>query len=300
MKRIFIVYNPRSSRFADVRKEVIGVVQKMKGVLVGKYEVLDTNVDDNARRLAGILKDEDLVVAAGGDGTVNIAVNGVMLSGKKAVLAVLPYGNFNDTAMSLGTKKLEDVLGGEVKRVWPLEAIVDGAHFRYAISYFTMGLLAEACAVFDGKKMRKKLQVGRKPAIYSWLVLARWYFGQRKKRGFLPKFRLNGALMPEETTDVMVVNGRRVAGLMKGVDAMGQKREFLLCHERMGSILRLLRLMVKSIFRQVPGEMREECVMEFLREASFEIQAEGEYVRLEGVKKLEIRKAKQSLSVIGI
>ena len=109
MKRLFIVYNPRSSRFLDVKKEVIDKTKSLKGYMVGKYEVEPTDVDENAKNLAKILKDGDLVLSAGGDATASISANGILRSNKDVTLAVLPYGNFNDLARTLGAKKFEDL-----------------------------------------------------------------------------------------------------------------------------------------------------------------------------------------------
>ena len=96
MKRLFIVYNPRSSHYAQVKKDIIEKLKGLKGVMIGKFEVAPTNVDDNAKRLAKVLSSGDLVIAAGGDGTANIAVNGIMLSRAQNVkFGVIGYGNFN-------------------------------------------------------------------------------------------------------------------------------------------------------------------------------------------------------------
>ena len=80
MKRLFIVYNPRSSRFLDVKKEVLDKTKNLKGYMVGKYEVEPTDVDENAKNLAKILKDGDLVLSAGGDATASISANGILRS----------------------------------------------------------------------------------------------------------------------------------------------------------------------------------------------------------------------------
>jgi len=102
MNRVFVVYNPRSSRFADVKKEVLNRQKSLKGFMLGKYEVEPTNVDQNATKFSKILKDGDFVISAGGDATGVIAVNAILKSGKDVCLAVLPFGNFNDLFKVVG------------------------------------------------------------------------------------------------------------------------------------------------------------------------------------------------------
>ena len=162
--RLILVLNPRSSQYAAVTREILEPARKLKGWTVGKFELDLGDVDDNARRLAGILQDGDLVVAAGGDGTASVAVNGVMVATnevtlvegaevvgrrRNVTLSVLGYGNFNDTARMLGVRRaggLEEIVArfarGEVADVYPLEALVNGRHWRYAAAYVTVGMLA--------------------------------------------------------------------------------------------------------------------------------------------------------------
>ena len=78
--RLILVLNPRSSQYAAVTREILEPARKLKGWTVGKFELDLGDVDENAVRLAGILQDGDLVVAAGGDGTASVAVNGVMMA----------------------------------------------------------------------------------------------------------------------------------------------------------------------------------------------------------------------------
>lgn len=204
LKRLVIVYNSRSSKHAALEAEVLAPARKLSGWLVGKYEVLPTHVRDNAERLAKTLQDGDLVIVAGGDGTASVAVNGIMLSEKDVTLGVLGYGNFNDVARMLRSKQpvkygdeyiggvseiVERFEAGKVREVYPLEALVDGKHWRYAPCYITLGMFAESTAVFDQPKVRQRLKDGKRHHLYSIGNLAIWYFKNRK-REFLPEMEL--------------------------------------------------------------------------------------------------------------
>lgn len=298
MKRILVVYNSRSSRFKDVRKEVLDVLAVKDGVMVGKYEVVNTDVDDNAKKFAKVIQDGDLVLAVGGDATAVIAANGILISEKKATLSVLPYGNFNDLARTLGTKKIDDVFGATKKKMWPLEILVDDKHFRFATCYVTLGMTAEAVELFDDEKVRKKLQRGSKSSWRSYLQLAGWYFRNRKKKIFLPEFKLNGVLMDKRVSDYAALNGRSMARVMKGGDWFLRSRVFWSETGKLTNFWNLFVLMIKSILVRTPGRETSGDVIEFVEPATVELQAEGEYRVLKNVKKIEIRKAEKCLRVV--
>ena len=209
MQRLIVVYNPRSSRFADVEREVLSRVRELNGYLVGKYEVAQTNIDDNILKLGDFLKDGDMVLSAGGDATGVICVNAILNFSKDVTLAVLPYGNFNDLARTLGTRSFDDVFLSEtaVRKFYPLEIMVDGVLYRYATCYVTIGMTAEAVQIYDSPKMRAKLksQFGRK--VSSYTELSKWYFRNRKKHIFIPEFRLNGVAQDKRISDYAAVNG---------------------------------------------------------------------------------------------
>lgn len=307
MKRLILVYNPRSSRYARVRKEVLAPVRRLKGWMIGRFEVVNTDVDDNARRLAKILKDDDLVVAAGGDAAATIAVNGIMLSGFPEVkLAVLGYGNFNDVAKSFGNLNLKAVLDlaekDRKKRVWALDLLVDGKHFRYGMSYFTVGMFAESCALFDEPEIREKLCSGKKGVLFSIKELARWWRRERKRR-FLPDFEViwRGGKTRRCTgcTDYVAVNGLRMAQLMKGRHWCLLKDEFQSEVGNLSSFGGLMRIMLPSIVRQIPGEETKDDVLKFDEGGEVMVQAEGEYKRVKVERTIEVKKARRPIWVIG-
>ncbi|MBQ6486487.1 acylglycerol kinase family protein [Candidatus Saccharibacteria bacterium] len=307
--RVILVYNPRSSKAKRVTEEVIDPIRKIPGIMVGKYEVKPTDVDDNARSLAKILLDNDIVITAGGDGTATIGLNGTMLSGKDVRFMALPYGNFNDMA-----RTLKHASG---KELYPLEAKIDGVHYRYAACYFTIGMFAESTEIFDSEKTRKKLQKGDKGIFFSLRTLIRWYF-KNKRKVFIPPFKYssttrtydkNGVfqtrvkiLNTDETkgiSDYLAINGLSVAKMMKGgKEFYSSKTDFLSTTGRLNKIFRLATFMRKSVFRRIPADITTEDVITFPDYGDIEIQAEGEYKRLNHVGKIVIGKAEKSIKIL--
>lgn len=300
MKRLFIVYNPRSSRFVDVEKEVLSKARELKGYVICKYEVEPTDVDKNAAKFAKLLKDGDLVLAAGGDATGIIASNGILKSGKDASLAVLPYGNFNDLARTLGTKTFEQVFSKNVttKKLYPLEIYVDGKFFRYATCYVTIGMTAEVCEIFDEPKFRKKMQKGSKSSWRSYIALVKWYFRNRYKKEFIPPFTVNGKPANKKASDYCALSGKSMCRVMKGGDDYLKPKVFRSMNRKLTGLPRLSILMMKSIFVRTPGEETTGDKIEFLKPATVELQAEGEYKVFENIKSIEIKKGDKCLKVI--
>ncbi len=303
MKRLFIVYNPRSSHYKSVKKDIIDRLQGLKGVMVGKFEVAATNVDENAQRLAKVLATGDLVIAAGGDGTANIAINGIMLSRAQNVkFGVVGYGNFNDVARTFGNLKLDDILKGHVKRVYPLECKINGKHWRFGMCYFTLGMFAEACAVFDAPRTRKTLRKGGRKTIYSLMTLAKWWLKNRRRK-FLPEsFHLGDSseefMECKKVSDYMAVNGRSVAKIMKGSDWYLRDGAFLSMTGCMTKFRKLMPMMTKSMFKRIPGSESDYDCLVFPEPTKVMIQAEGEYKMISGVRTVEITKVGKPLLVV--
>ena len=300
MKRLFIVYNPRSSRFADVKEEVLSRATELNGYLVGKYEVAPTNLEDNISKFSKILKDGDLVLSAGGDATGIIASNAILKSGKDATLAVLPYGNFNDLSRTLRTKTFDDVFLADTstRNFYPLEIIIDGKFFRYATCYVTIGMTAEAVKIYDEPSMRRKLKKKFGRQVSSYTQLSSWYFKNRRHHIFIPEFKLNGVLQSKKTSDYAAVNGRSMARVMKGGEDYRDTKYFRHETDKLTNPYRLIKLMTRSIFSRIPGSATTGDILEFVNPSNVALQAEGESQVFENIKTIEIRKSKKCLKVI--
>lgn len=327
LKKLIVVYNPKSSKHAAIEKEVLAPARKLEGWLVGKYAVQAGNLAENAKALAKILNDGDLVIVAGGDGTAAMAVNGVLQSKKDVVLGVLGYGNFNDVARMLGAKRPVEYGGeyiggvtemaqrfeaGKTRKVYPLNVLVNGKHWRYALGYMTIGMFAESTQVFEEEKVREKLKTGKKHLIFSILQLAKWYFKERK-REFLPKGQIGEKGAPEiviegaaahgqsittKTTDYVAINSPRMARVMRGGRYYLKPEEFRAGTAELGNFWSLMWFMLRSMVVRVPGKKVRDEVIEFENESTVMIQTEGEAERLEKVQKIEVKKSKKPLKVL--
>ncbi len=298
MKRLLVIYNPRSSRFCDVKEAVLSRLPKLKGYIIGKYEVEPTDVNQNTIKLAKLLKDDDFVISAGGDATGVISVNAILKSNKDVILAVLPYGNFNDLSHTLGTSDFDSIFTQTVANYYPLEIIIDGKFYRYATCYVTIGMMAEAVKLYDTPKLRRKLKTNFGRKVSSYTQLASWYFKNRHKKQFLPDFKLNDKLQPKKTSDYAAINGKSMARVMKGGEDYKDPKIFRSETDRLTNFWRLLKLMLKSIFHRIPGSETKGDQIEFLEPATVELQAEGEYQVFQNIKTIEIRKSKKCLKII--
>lgn len=102
IKDAILIYNPTSGRRRHRRFEEIekaAAILKNAGITV---EIAATTAPGTARGMAQLAVGQrrDLVIACGGDGTVNEVVNG--LAGSRTPLALLPAGTANILAKELG------------------------------------------------------------------------------------------------------------------------------------------------------------------------------------------------------
>lgn len=117
-----IILNPKADlgHGADFYEIVKEEIEPYRDV-----DVVKTARPDHARKLTeeAIENGYDVLVAAGGDGTVNEVVNGIMFSGREGLkLGIIPIGTGNDFAHSMGVDKdvrkaVQNILRGRTRKV---------------------------------------------------------------------------------------------------------------------------------------------------------------------------------------
>ena len=134
MNRFFVILNPTAGR-GRARREWPGQAAALRNAGVS-FDVVETREPGEAVGLAQrAAREVDVVVAAGGDGTVHEVANGLLLAGGKAALGVLPLGSGDDFVKMLPLRDpVERLVQGTVR---PFDA---GRIVAGATRYFANGM----------------------------------------------------------------------------------------------------------------------------------------------------------------
>ncbi|MCA9152761.1 MAG: diacylglycerol kinase family lipid kinase [Planctomycetales bacterium] len=92
-----VIWNPNASRAADSEH----VLEQLRAQ--GDVHVVETSDAEAAEHAAtrAAAEGASRIIAAGGDGTINTVINGIMKSNQRPILGVLPLGTANDWFSSL-------------------------------------------------------------------------------------------------------------------------------------------------------------------------------------------------------
>lgn len=99
--RYVLIYNPKAGK-GKINKDVETIKHFFQQQHI-QLDIHETVSKEDAQTFL-LLSDKtyDVVLAAGGDGTISTVVNGMMKLDKKPALAVLPYGSANDISHIFG------------------------------------------------------------------------------------------------------------------------------------------------------------------------------------------------------
>jgi diacylglycerol kinase family enzyme len=179
--RALLIVNPRATSTTQLRREVIthALASQMD------LEVVQTRYRGHAASLAAaaVPDGHDLVLTLGGDGTVNEAVNGLLLdgNGRRPALAALPGGNANVFTRSLGLptdpvdatgRVIEALEAGRSRRLGLGRIDPGGRPSRYFTFNAGLGLDAEVVRVIEGLRARGRAVT---PRLYLWTALRQFY-----------------------------------------------------------------------------------------------------------------------------
>jgi YegS/Rv2252/BmrU family lipid kinase len=197
-RRLLIIYNPAAGRRRKRRFDDVVARLQALGCLI---TISQTSGPGDARRLAGEADTRhfDVLVVAGGDGTVNEAING--LGDADLPLALMPLGTSNVLAAEIGLRgdpaRVAETIASGVPR--PISVGVANGH-RFVLMA-GVGFDAHVVATVD---LRLKRWVGR--SAYGLAIIRQlWRFS-------FPHYtvRVDGAEWP--VLSVIVASARRYGG----------------------------------------------------------------------------------------
>ena len=238
MKKCVIIMNPESGK-----KKKINSYQTFYDVL-RKYgydtEIILTRAQGDAERIMKVLRDDiDLVVSAGGDGTLNEIVSGNMQRTKKLVVAPLPMGSTNDVGNMYGLNRsvyenLEILLQGKPKKVDV--CYINEKPFVYVACFGDYIDLA-----YDTPRELKK-----KYGELAYLLYALKQF-RPKINSHKIRYKVDGKEYTGEYSFIFITNSSRVSGTPDVYyDVKLDDKKFEVCLANANSVKEMVKLMVMA------------------------------------------------------
>ncbi|WP_347962757.1 diacylglycerol/lipid kinase family protein [Lactococcus formosensis] len=158
MKEVKVFYNEKSGK--NDENEVLNTIKNFLGKEENKashVEYINPDSPEDAVRLAKKASQEntDLVVALGGDGTINKVCGGVFEGGSKSILGIVPNGTVNNLSKSLHIPQdieatLQNLNEGKLQK-FDIAKVNDD----YMISSLTLGILADIAQNVSSSEKKK-------------------------------------------------------------------------------------------------------------------------------------------------
>lgn len=162
----------------------------------------------------------DIILAAGGDGTLHNVINGVARAEQKCIVGVLPFGTCNDVARTLNIPRDLDKSINAVLRLntTKYDIMFDGE--QYIAYSLASGYLT---SVSFKANQKTKSKIGR--MAYVWAGLG----GLFKLKALPFTFDVDGTRMNDKFVYVMLINGRSAGGfeINKNEDIANGKIKFV-------------------------------------------------------------------------
>jgi hypothetical protein len=307
--RLVVVCNPKSSRFPIVQRRVFARLDRA-GLPYQQYEFGHERYGDAIVHLARFLQPSDTVLVAAGDGTANSVLQAVRQSTAPNVrVGFLAFGNFNDAAHNFGRglhgfrryNPLQNPLyvlrNSTIQPIYPL-VVERGGETKAALISISLGWTAFVAAEFDSK-LRDTLRHS-----ISHLVTSLWHMlllHRRTARQYqLPAMHRNYRPIHRRETDVLCINSRSFAGIMRTGDSYGVGDTFLLRGFDARSFWRSLPFIVWSVlFGRMRGQAVASCHIAFMNtENEYHVQVDGEPITWLSDQPLVVRKSSRPIMVL--
>jgi len=302
---IWVVLNPTAGKGkAGKLQNKIETILKASG---RDFQIHTTKASGHAIDIVHSLpiKDDDITVAAGGDGTCNEVVNGLLTRRPRSATAplfgIIPIGRGNDFSSTPGIpedveKAVKIILEGKER---PLDAgLVKGGFFpdgRYFVNGVGMGF--DTKVGFEAAKM--KIKSGLTYTVGALITLIKY------EPSPVVHMKYDEKEVTLASVIISIVNGRRMGGsFYMGPNALLDDGLFDICYvrhqEKRSQLLKIFSHYKKGTQAECPGVYTSKAANFHLKalEGGMAVHCDGETVCYEG-KELEISCQPGALRLIG-
>ena len=246
MMKCVVIYNPNSGKLTnrnDVKK-----IYKIFENYGYDTEIIYTEYRGHAKEITKKLKDVDLLLCAGGDGTLNEVISGNIERKKPILLGHLPLGSVNDVAhmygMSNNTEKNIVMLLNGVKKNIDI-CLLNGNPFVY------VACLGAYVDISYATPRKLKQKYGRLAYILYGIKQLR-----QKLKFFNVKYTVDGESHEKKYSFIFITNSNRVGGvdnIYEDVKLDDNKFEVLMCDiKNKWDILKALYYLKRKELDQMP------------------------------------------------
>jgi len=266
MKYVLMIYNPNAGN---------GVIKNHLDTIFGAFE--DVGMQIVPFRLGGTIDIDRIltelpieeyhkIIVAGGDGTVNMAVNALIRHDIRLPLAIFPTGTANDLANNLGIPlSIEGMIKTALSDDY-ITADVGKVNDRYFVNVLAIGMLVDISQRTD-------------PMIKNTLGLGAYYLRTLAEVPFARAFRLRitseGRAIDEDVSIVLVMNGRKAGGF-KEVAPLSEVGDGLLDVLVVRKLI--LPTMLPALLSVLTGNHTKDKRFIYFRTASLRIEHKGDGV----------------------
>lgn len=249
MKKCAVVYNPQSGKYSP-NKNLINY-EKIFNKYGYNIELIPTKCRYDAINIVENMDPVDLVLVAGGDGTLNEAIEGNLRRDKKLLLAQLPFGTQNDVAHMYGltnkyVRNLELILSGVEKNIDI--CLLNDKPFVYVAC---MGAYVDI-AYATPRKLKEK---------YGRLAYVIYGIKQLKQsfHHYNVRYEVEGEEFDGEYSFIFITNSNRIGGmdvkeLYPDVKLNDNKFEVLMCNiKNTWDILKAVHYLKRREINNLPG-----------------------------------------------
>ena len=249
MKKCVVIYNPNSGKLTnrnDVKK-----IYKILENYGYDTEIIYTEYRGHAKELTKKLKDTDLLLCAGGDGTLNEVISGNIARKKPILLGHLPLGSVNDVAHMYGMsnntiKNIVMLLNGIEKNIDV--CLLNNNPFVYVAC---MGAFVDI-SYATPRKLKEKY--GK----LAYVLYGIKQLGQKMKFQNV-KYTVDGVEYENKFSFIFITNSNRVGGMnikdiYDDVKLDDNKFEVLMCDiKNKKDILKSIHYLKRRELNDIPG-----------------------------------------------